>query len=200
MLTRTESTSLRHHLQIRLSDVENRWKNLKEKISERQKNLGKLMPSVFHYVEVREQIVTWICKNEKKFNELISEMSVVSDITVMAEKQEQLKVHNINIYTNIATLMNKMKYGLAPSIVDELFKQKSISYSPRNSDFDIPTFNTINCGKHSLRYQVSHIRSKLDNKLKGSSNIESQFKKNIRKKDLTSLLNNNNSCCNLCNS
>ena len=77
-------------MQIRLSDVENRWKNLKEKISERQKKLGKLMPSVFHYVEVREQIVTWICKNEKKFNELISEMSVVSDITVMAEKQEQL--------------------------------------------------------------------------------------------------------------
>ena len=37
---------------------------------------------------------------------------------------------------------------------------------------------------------------KLDIKLKGSSNIES-FKKNIRKKDLTSLLNNNNSCCNL---
>ena len=37
---------------------------------------------------------------------------------------------------------------------------------------------------------------KLDIKLKGSSNIES-FKKNIKKKDLTSLLNNNNSCCNL---
>ena len=36
-------------------------------------------------------------------------------------------------------------------------------------------------------------------KLKGSSSIES-FKKNIRKKDLTSLLNNNNSCCNLRNS
>ena len=70
----------------------------------------------------------------------------------------------------------------------------------RNSDFDIPTFNTIICGKHSPRYQRSHIRSKLDNKLKGSSNIESQFKKNIRKKDLTLLLNNNNSCCNLCSS
>ena len=63
-------------------------------------------------------------------------------------------------------------------------------------DFDIPTFNTINYGKHSLRYQGPHIWSKLDIKLKGSSNIES-FKKNIRKKDLTSLLNNNNSCCNL---
>lgn len=95
--------------------------------------------------------------------------------------------------------MYKVKYGLAPSIVNELFKQKSTSYSLRNSDFDIPTFNTINYGKHSLRYQGPHIWSKLDSKLKGSSNIES-FKKNIRKKDLTSLLNNNNSCCNLCNS
>ena len=80
-----------------------------------------------------------------------------------------------------------------------LFKRKSTSYSLRNSDFDIPTFNTINYGKHSLRYQGPHIWSKLDIKLKGSSNIES-FKKNIRKKDLTSLLNNNYSCCNLCNS
>ena len=91
--------------------------------------------------------------------------------------------------------MYKEKYGLAPSIGNELFKRKSTSYSLRNSDFDIPTFNTINYGKHSLRYQGPHIWSKLDIKLKGSSNIES-FKKNIRKKDLTSLLNNNNSLCN----
>lgn len=99
---------------------------------------------------------------------------------------------------DIAILMYKVKYGLAPSIVNELFKRKSTSYSLRNSDFDIPTFNTINYGKHSLRYQGPHMWSKLDIKLKGSSNIES-FKKNIRKKDQMSLL-NNNSCCNLCNS
>ena len=91
--------------------------------------------------------------------------------------------------------MYNVKYGLAPSIVNELFKRKGTSYSLRNSDFDIPTFNTINYGKHSLRYQEPHKWSELDIKLKGSSNIES-FKKNIRK----SLLNNNNSCCNLCNS
>ena len=77
--------------------------------------------------------------------------------------------------------MYKVKYGLAPSIVNELFKQKSSSHSLRNSDFDILTFNTINYEKHSLRYQGPHIWSKLDIKLKGSSNIES-FKKNIRKK------------------
>ena len=92
--------------------------------------------------------------------------------------------------------MYKVKYGLAPSIVNELFKQKSTSYSLRNSDFDIPTFNTINYGKHSLRYQGPYIWSKLDIKLKGSLNIES-LRKEIRKKDLTTLLNNNNSCCSL---
>ena len=74
-----------------------------------------------------------------------------------------------------------------------------VIYYETAHDFDILAFNTINYGKHSLRYQGPHIWSKLDNKLKGSSNIES-FKKNIRKKDLTSLLNNNNSCSNLCNS
>ena len=81
---------------------------------------------------------------------------------------------------------------------NKLFKQKRTSYSLTNNDFDIPTFNTINYGKHSLRYQGPHIWSNLHKKLKGSSNIE-PFKKNIRKKDLTSVLNNNNSCCNLCN-
>ena len=64
--------------------------------------------------------------------------------------------------------MYEVKYGLAPSIVDEVFKQKSTSYSLRNSDFDIRIFNSMNYGKHSLRYQGPHIWSKLDNKLKGS--------------------------------
>ena len=73
--------------------------------------------------------------------------------------------------------MYKAKYGLVPSIVDELFKQKSSSYSLRNSDFDIPTFITINYRKHSLRYQGPQIWSKLDNQLKDSSNIESFRKK-----------------------
>ena len=39
--------------------------------------------------------------------------------------------------------MYKEKYGLAPSIVNELFKRKSTSYSLRNSDFDIPTLTLL---------------------------------------------------------
>ena len=114
---------------------------------------------------------------------------------------------NLLVRAKLLSLLNRrlqdiailLKCGLAPSIVDELFKHKSTSHSLRNSDFELATFNTFNYGKHSLRYQGPHIWSKLDNKLKGSASIAS-FKKNIRKKDLTSLLNNNNSCCNLCNS
>ena len=70
---------------------------------------------------------------------------------------------------------------MASHRANELFKRKGTSYSLRNSDFDIPTFNTINYGKDSLKYQGPHIWSKLDIKLKGSSNIES-FNKNIKKK------------------
>ena len=85
--------------------------------------------------------------------------------------------------------MYKVKYGLPQSIVNELFKKKkNTSYSLRNSDFDIPTFNTIDYEKHPLRYEGPHMWSKLDNKLKGSWNIES-FKKEHQEKDLT--FNNN---------
>jgi len=49
---------------------------------------------------------------------------------------------------DIAIFMYKVNYGLAPSTVEELFKQKSTSYSLRNSEFDIPTFYTINYGSY----------------------------------------------------
>lgn len=92
MLTRLDSASERHQLQMRLLDVEKRWRNLKAQIDERQKNLSRLVPNVAGYMEVHEQVVTWLNESETKFDELLSELSDVSDITVMAEKQAQLKV------------------------------------------------------------------------------------------------------------
>ena len=56
-------------------------------------------------------------------------------------------------------------------LLTNYLSRKAPGYSLRNSDFNIPTFNTITYGKHSLRYQGPHIWSKLDNKLKDSSNI-----------------------------
>ena len=55
--------------------------------------------------------------------------------------------------------MYKVKYGLAWSIVDELFKQKKTSYSLRNSDFDacILTFNATTMETFSKRSRTSHM-------------------------------------------
>lgn len=43
-------------------------------------------------MEIHEQVVTWLNESESKFDRLLSELGDVSDITVMAEKQEQLQV------------------------------------------------------------------------------------------------------------
>ena len=90
--------------------------------------------------------------------------------------------------------------GKIERIQERALKAVFNSHSESEENLLVRADNTINYGKHSLRYQGPYIWSRLDNKLKDSSNI-AFFKKNIRKKrDLTSLLNNKNSCCNLCNS
>ena len=92
MLTRTDTAGDRQQLQMRLGDVKNRWKNLKAGTDERQKSLGRLAPSVLGYIEVREQVVTFLSESEKKFDELALGQGDVSDMAAMTEKQEQLKV------------------------------------------------------------------------------------------------------------
>ena len=92
MLTRTDNAADRHQLRMRLRDVENRWKNLKAGIDERQKSLGRLVPSVLGYIEVREQVVALLSESEKKLDELALGQGDVSDMAAMTEKQEQLKV------------------------------------------------------------------------------------------------------------
>lgn len=92
MLIRTDSAADRQQLEMRLQDFETRWRNLKAQIDERQKSLGRLVPSVAGYMEIHEQVVTWLNESESKFDRLLSELRDVSDITVMAEKQEQLQV------------------------------------------------------------------------------------------------------------
>lgn len=49
-------------------------------------------------------------------------------------------------------LMYKVNYGFVSSIVNELFKWKSISCLFKNSDFDISIFNIINYGMYFFRY------------------------------------------------
>ena len=84
-----------------------------------------------------------------------------------------------------------------PCSVAEIFKVKETRYSLRNSDFDIPKFNTVNYRKHSLRYSGPILWTKLSADIKNSANLEI-FKKKIRKTDIVNLLDNNCNCCDFC--
>ena len=53
---------------------------------------------------------------------------------------------------DIAIYMYKVKNGLAPNSFKEIFNIKQSTYALRNSDFNLPRFNTIRHGKHSLRF------------------------------------------------
>ena len=89
------------------------------------------------------------------------------------------------------------KNKLSPATVTEIFSFKSSNYSLRNSDFKIPTVNTVKYGKHSLRHFGPMLWSKLHSSLRNSPSLTS-FQKSIRNIDLHELIENNGNCCDLC--
>ena len=79
-------------------------------------------------------------------------------------------------------------------------KEREKRYNLRNSDFTLPRFNTIKYGKHSLKYLGPFLWSKLTKEERGMDSV-STFKRRIRKRDLTHLI-EDGGCknCHLCNS
>ena len=74
----------------------------------------------------------------------------------------------------IAILMFKVKKKQLPSPKQELFMLKANSdrkCSLRNSDFNLPRFNTINYGKHSLRYYGPFLWLKLTKELRAEGSL-----------------------------
>ena len=61
----------------------------------------------------------------------------------------------------IAIIMYKVKNGLAPPYIAELFVVTNSQYHLRNSDFTIPGFRIVARGKYSLTYLGPVIWSKL---------------------------------------
>ena len=90
---------------------------------------------------------------------------------------------------DIMIYMYKVKYGLAPKHVSDIFTVKATQYSSRNSDYLIPRFNTVVYGKHSFSILSTVMRNK------PSLNA---FKVAIRKMDVCGLMDNNLNCCDLC--
>ena len=57
--------------------------------------------------------------------------------------------------------MYKVKQGVAPDCVSDLFVRKGSTHSLRNNDFVLPRFETVCYDKHSVRYLGPFLWSKL---------------------------------------
>ena len=112
-------------------------------------------------------------------------------------KRAKLPTRHNRRLQDIAILMYKVNNDLVPSYISEIFTRKGTRYNLRNSDFEIPRFNTIRYGKHTLRYQGPYIWSKLENGMRELPSL-SIFKIKIRRVDLVSLVEDSGNCCNLC--
>ena len=97
---------------------------------------------------------------------------------------------------DIAIYMYKVT-RLAPKRLMDIFKLKQSTYALRDSDFNLPRFNTIRYGKHSLRYFGPMLWTKLSDSIKNLPSLIS-FKKVVRKINIESLLDNNSNCCEMC--
>ena len=71
----------------------------------------------------------------------------------------------------IAIIMYKVKNGLAPPYIADLFVVTSSQYHLKNSDLTKPRFRTVAYGKHSLTYLGPVIWAKLDRSIRSSESL-----------------------------
>ena len=62
---------------------------------------------------------------------------------------------------DICILMYKVKHKLCPTYICNIFNDQDSSYFLRQSDFSIPSYNTVTYGKHSLCYLGPRLWGKL---------------------------------------
>ena len=68
-------------------------------------------------------------------------------------------------------LVYKVKYRLVPDFICDIFSTKSCRHNFRNHNFDIPRFNSVLYGKHSLRYRGPLLWNKLDKNITETSSL-----------------------------
>ena len=75
--------------------------------------------------------------------------------------------------------MYKVKDNLSPEYISELFSKSNNRYDLRNADSNIPRYNTVKYGKHSLRYYGPYIWSKLNKQDREKPSLQS-FRRNMQ--------------------
>ena len=62
--------------------------------------------------------------------------------------------------------MNKVKNPSAPEHICNIFYKQFKNYNLRSGDFPIPSCNTVNYGKHSIRYLGPYLCETIDKDLR----------------------------------
>ena len=93
--------------------------------------------------------------------------------------------------------MYKVKYGLVPNNVSNLFVREDSAHSLRNNDFVISRFSTIRYGKDLIRYVGPYLRSKINKDPRETCSL-ARFRTKIRKLDFSEYISNNSNCCKPC--
>ena len=104
-----------------------------------------------------------------------------SSFETLLEKYGTVSVHNRNLQI-LATEMHKIKNGLSPLIVTELFEQRNEQHYDlrKNSQFTIPPIRTVHHGSESIPFLGPKIWNILPDRLKNVNSIE-VFKMQIKK-------------------
>ena len=88
---------------------------------------------------------------------------------------------------DITIIMYKVKYDICPTYISDLFVKSQSKYNLRIKEFENPSFNTINYGKNSVRYNSLVLWAKLPEYLRNSPSLSS-FKGSVRKLNLEDII------------
>ena len=96
----------------------------------------------------------------------------------LCKQEKQLSVFKRCI-KNAAILLYKVKKGIAPKYLDELFKTQNSQYEMRDNDrLSLPSFNTVKYGKNSFMYLGAKIWNNIPIEIKRSISLHT-FKTSI---------------------
>ena len=85
---------------------------------------------------------------------IVMQIKLIVVVVVAVESYEELlgraklrTLYNRRLQ-DTAVLMYKVKYGLTPTCISDLFARKNSTHALRNCDFAVTRYDTIGYGKH----------------------------------------------------
>ena len=134
------------------------------------------------------------CHSNIKF--ISSRHRVISSIYEQLLEKADLPTLLNRRLQDLCILTYKVKHKLCPAYISNIFKEPNSNYNLRQADFSIPRYETVNYGKHSIRYLGPGLWTKLP-KLRDVTTLMS-FKGKIRQLNISEFLDDGCAGCSLC--